>query len=280
MSLNISRPITPGRRHKISLDNTRLSKSKPQKRLLKKTIKKSAGRNSSGKITIRHRGGGHKRQLRRIDFKRNKRDIPGQVKSLEYDPNRSANIALIIYPDGDQRYILAPDKLAVGDTVIAADKADINPGNAIPLDNIPVGTPIHNIELTPGKGGQIVRSAGTSATIQSKEGDFATVTLPSKEIRLVKLACFATIGQVSNPDHQTVSLGKAGRKRHLGWRPAVRGTAQHPGAHPHGGGEGRSGVGMKYAKSPWGGHARGKVTRKKKKYSDKFIIKHKRRRAK
>jgi len=270
-----SNPTSAGRRHYAKL-KTKLSSTRPPKRLVSKKFKQKSGRNSSGRITIRHRGGGHKRLLRKIDFKRNKLDVPGKVRSIEYDPNRSANLALIVYADGDQRYILSPDNLKQGDQVITSDKAEIKPGNSLTLEHIPVGTPIHNLELTPGKGGQMVRSAGTSATIQSKESGFATVLMPSKEIRLVKLACRATIGQVSNPDHHNVKLGKAGRKRHMGWRPSVRGTAQHPGSHPHGGGEGRSGVGMKYPKSPWGGHARGKKSRKTKKYSDKHIIKDRR----
>lgn len=269
-------PTTPGFRHRSLTDFRGLSKTKPRKSLINFTIKKKSGRNSSGKITIRHRGGGHKRKLRTIDFKRNKLDIQGQVSTIEYDPNRTCNIALVIYQDGDQRYILAPEGLKVGHTVIASTKAEISPGNALPLKNIPFGTPIHNIELTPGKGAQMARSAGVAASIQSKENGFATVQLPSKETRLVKLASFATIGQVGNASHQTLTYGKAGRRRHLGWRPTVRGSAMHPAAHPHGGGEGRSGVGLKHPKTPWGKPALGKKTRKKGKYSDKYIIKDRR----
>jgi large subunit ribosomal protein L2 len=253
-----------------------LSKSRPPKSLIVKTIKKSAGRGSSGKITIRHRGGGHKKKLRLIDFKRKKFDISGKVQSIEYDPNRTSNIALIAYQDGDRRYILAPEKLKTGDIVVSGEKVDVKPGNTTRLEQIPVGTPIHNIELRPGKGGQIVRSAGSSATIQSKEGKYASVLLPSKEIRLINFDCMATIGQVSNPEHQNVKLGKAGSKRHRGIRPTVRGTAQHPGAHPHGGGEGRSGVGLKHPKSPWGKATLGKKTRNKRKYSNKYIVRDRR----
>lgn len=273
MSVKHSQPTSPGRRHYSSLSSRHLSGTGPKKRLVRATIKKSGGRNNSGKITVRHRGGGHKRRLRAIDFKRNKTNVPGKVVTLEYDPNRTCNIALVVYSDGDQRYILAPEGLKIGHQVIAAEKADIMPGNTLPLANIPVGTPIHNIELKPGKGGQIVRSAGSQALIQSKEQGFVALQLPSKEVRLVKSTCLATIGQVGRSDHQNIVLGKAGRSRHLGRRPSVRGTAQHPGSHPHGGGEGRSGVGLKYPKTPWGKHALGKKTRKKKKYSDKFIIK-------
>lgn len=275
MPIIFARPTSAGRRH-YSSQKTSLSKVKPKKALIVQTRKQTSGRNHSGRITIRHRGGGHKRFLRQIDFKRNKFDIPGKVTTLEYDPNRSSNIALVIYPDGDQRYVLAPVGMKVGDQIISSPKADIHPGNTLALNHIPVGTPIHNIEIKPGKGGQLVRSAGSAATVQSKEGKFATVLMPSKEVRLVNIDCMATIGQVSNPDHSNIKLGKAGRRRHMGWRPAVRGTAQHPGSHPHGGGEGRSGIGMKHPKSPWGKHALGKKTRPGKKYSDKFIIKDRR----
>ena len=274
--LSVSQPTSPGRRHYSSVKGPNNGKNNPLKALLKGAIKKSAGRNHSGKITTRHRGGGNKRKYRLIDFKRNKPGVPGKVSSLEYDPNRTSFIALIVYADGDKRYILAPESLEVGQTVIADATAEIAAGNTLPLSNIPVGTPIHNIELTPGKGGQIVRSAGSSATIQSKEDTFVQVLLPSKELRLVKSICLATIGQVSNAVHQNVSLGKAGRKRHMGWRPSVRGSAMHPGAHPHGGGEGRTGVGMKHPKTPWGKPALGKKTRKRKKYSNKFIVRDRR----
>lgn len=277
MAVIKSKPTTPGRRNYTKVDNRSLAKSRPNKRLAGGRMKKNSGRNNSGKITVRHRGGGHKRVYRQIDFKRDKQGVPGKVIQIEYDPNRTANIALIQYQDGDKRYILAPQGLQVDDQIIAAEKADIMPGNCIPLANIPVGTPIHNLELRPGKGGQIVRSAGSAALIQSKEDEFVSVLLPSKEVRLVKSSCVATVGQVGNVEHQNRSLGKAGRKRHMGWRPSVRGTAQHPGSHPHGGGEGRSGVGMKHPKTPWGKPALGKKTRKKKKYSNKFIVRDRRR---
>ena len=268
------KPITPGTRHQLRLVLD-LDKKEPEKSLIT-ILKKKAGRNSQGKITVRHRGGGHKRYYRLIDFKRDKRDIPGTVVALEYDPNRSANIALIQYPDGEKRYILAPDKLKQGDSIIAGEKAPIRTGNALALARIPVGMPIHNLELKPGTGGKLVRGAGTAAFIQAKEGKYVSVKLPSGEIRLINSACFATIGQVSNLDHKNQKLGKSGRRRHLGWRPAVRGVAMHPGAHPHGGGEGRSGIGMKAPKTPWGKKALGKKTRKPRKYSDKYIIKDRR----
>lgn len=239
----------------------------------KKIVKKHSGRDSTGKISVRHQGGRQKRFLRSIDWKRNKRGIPGKVVSLEYDPNRTADIALVVYEDGDQRYILAPEGLKVGDKIVAGEKAGIEVGNALPLKKIPVGTPIHNVELRIGKGGQIVRSAGTSAQILAKEKGKATIRLPSGEERLVPVEVYATIGQVSKALWKTVKLGKAGRKRHMGIRPAVRGVVMHPGAHPHGGGEGKSGIGMPSPKSPWGKKTLGKKTRKPKKYSDKYIIK-------
>ncbi len=268
------KPITPGTRHQLRLVRD-IDRKKPEKSLLR-ILKKTAGRNSYGRITVRHRGGGHKRYYRLIDFKRDKFDIQGRVVALEYDPNRSATIALIQYPDGDKRYILAPDKLKRGDFVMAGEKAPIKEGNALPLSRIPVGMPIHNLELKPGSGGKLVRGAGTAAFIQVKEGKYASVKLPSGEMRLINARCFATIGQVSNLDHKNQKLGKAGRRRHLGWRPAVRGVAMHPGAHPHGGGEGRSGIGMKSPKTPWGKKALGKKTRKRRKYSNKYIIKDRR----
>lgn len=268
-------PTSPGTRHASYNDYSDITKKKPEKSLTK-VKKKISGRNNSGKITIRHRGGGEKRKYRIIDFKRNKIDIPGKVSSIEYDPNRGSNIALITYADGEKRYILAPVNLKPGDQVVSAKSAEIEVGNTMPLKNVPIGTPIHNIEIKPGKGGQIVRGAGTSAIVQSKEGKYATILLPSKEIRLFSLDCYATIGQVSNLGLKTVKIGKAGRKRHMGWRPTVRGVAQHPGSHPHGGGEGRSGIGMPSPKSPWGKKTLGKKTRKVKKYSDKYIIKNRR----
>jgi len=240
---------------------------------LTKILPKHAGRDTTGKISVRHRGGREKRFLRKIDWKRNKHDIPAKVVSLEYDPNRTANIALVVYEDGEKRYILAPEGLEVGDKIVSGEKAGVKTGNALSLKKIPVGTPIHNIELRPGKGGQIVRSAGNSANILAKEKGMATIKLPSGEQRLISLDCFATIGQVSKPLWKTVKLGKAGRKRHMGFRPSVRGVAMHPGAHPHGGGEGRSGIGMPSPKSPWGKKTLGKKTRRPKKYSDKYIVK-------
>jgi large subunit ribosomal protein L2 len=248
-----------------------ITKDKPEKSLL--IAKKSkAGRNFRGIITVRHRGGGEKRKLRIIDFKRDKTDIPGKVASIEYDPNRSARIALIFYVDGEKRYILAPIGLNVGDTVMSGNDAEIKPGNAMPMRSMPTGIDIHNIELQKGRGGQIVRSAGTSAQLMVKEGEYALIRLPSGEIRRVRNECIATIGQVGNLEHQTISLGKAGRKRHMGWRPTVRGSAMTPRDHPHGGGEGRSPIGMPGPKTPWGKPALGYKTRKPK-ASDKMIVK-------
>jgi large subunit ribosomal protein L2 len=267
--LKARKPTTAGQRHRVDTQ-VEYTTSKPEKSLTSAKRSK-AGRNAHGHITTRHRGGGVKRRLRKVDFRRNK-TIEGRVATLEYDPGRSATIALVFYRDGEKRYILAPDSLKVGDIVQAGSDAPIKLGNALPLKKIPVGQPIHNIELKPGRGGQIVRSAGTAATIQSKEDDSVIVKLPSGEVRLIKSICFATIGQVSNPDHKNRSIGKAGRKRLMGWRPAVRGVAQHPGSHPHGGGEGRSGIGMPSPKSPWGKKTLGKRTRAVRKYSDKLII--------
>lgn len=239
----------------------------------KKILPKHAGRDARGRISIRHRGGRQKRFLRLIDWKRDKFDIPGQVTLIEYDPNRTADIALVAYADGEKRYILAPEGLKIGDRIISSSKAEVESGNTLPLKKIPLGTPIHNLELRPGKGGQIVRSAGSAAQILAKEKGMATIKLPSGEQRLVSLDCLATIGQVSNPLWRTIKLGKAGRKRHMGVRPAVRGVVMHPGAHPHGGGEGKSGIGMPSPKSPWGKKTLGKKTRRPKKYSDKYIVK-------
>jgi len=238
---------------------------------LKKILPKKSGR-SGGKITVRHQGGRKKRLLRKIDFKRNKDNVWGKVDSIEYDPNRNADIALIIYEDGDKRYILAPIKLKKGDKIISAKKAPLNPGNALPLSSIPVGTPVHNIEIRPGKGGQVAKSAGTAATVHGNEEKYVLLKLPSSEIKRFDPNCFATIGQIGRSEIKSLRIGKAGRKRRMGIRPTVRGTAQHPGSHPHGGGEGRSGVGMKYPKTPYGKPAVGK-TRKKKKYSNSLIVK-------
>lgn len=266
---------SPGSRHASYVDYSGLSKTVPEKTLLV-SKKRISGRNNSGKVTIRHRGGGNRRKYRVIDFKRNKLDIPAIVTTIEYDPNRGSHIALVVYADGEKRYILAAENMKVGQSVMASKKAEVEVGNAMTLREIPVGTPIHNIELRPGKGGQIVRGAGTSASVQSKEGKYAAVLLPSKEIRLISLDCYATIGQVGNQEKKTVKLGKAGRSRHLGRRPQVRGVAQHPAAHPHGGGEGRSGIGLKSPKSPWGKKTLGKKTRKNRKYSNSYIIKDRR----
>jgi len=274
MAIKQHKATTPGRRHRRDLDNSNLTRVKPLKRLTK-IIDYKAGRNNKGRITVRHQGGRHKRLYRIIDFKRSKKDIPAKVATIEYDPNRTANIALLYYIDGEKRYILAPEGLKVGHTVIASDKAPIKPGNTMPLNKIPVGSLIHNLELTPGKGGQMVRSAGTAAILQAKD-KAANIKLPSGEIRQVSLKCYATIGEIGNQDVKNVKLGKAGRKRHKGVRPAVRGVAMHPGAHPHGGGEGRSGIGMPSPLSPWGKKTLGKKTRKAKKYSNKFIIKDRR----
>jgi large subunit ribosomal protein L2 len=273
MGIKKFRPVTPGQRFAELEDFIEVTRSKPEKSLLLE-IKKRAGRNNTGRITVRHQGGGSKRMLRIIDFKRDKKETEGKVLSIEYDPNRSARIALIAYPDQEKRYILAPVGLKVGDNVISSDKPDIdiNPGNSMLLKYIPLGTFIHNIELTPGKGGQIMRSAGTGAQIMAKEGDFANVNLPSGEVRLIDLSCRATIGQVSNVEHGAVSIGKAGRNRWKGIRPSVRGAAMNPHDHPHGGGEGKSGQGNPHPVSPWGMPTKGFKTRKKRKYSDRYII--------
>lgn len=274
MALKSYKPTTPSIRHKVSVVSA-LTKVKPEKRL-KKILSKNSGRNAAGRVTTRHRGGRQKRFLRRIDFKRDKQDIEAKVVSISYDPNRSANIALLHYKDGEKRYILAPLGLKTGAKILNGEKANIIVGNSLPLKKIPVGMPIHNLEMFPGKGGQIVRGAGTAALIQSKEGKKAIVKLPSGETREFLLDCFATIGQVGNIHKKNIKIGKAGRKRLMGIRPTVRGVAMHPGAHPHGGGEGRSGIGMPSPKSPWGKKTLGKKTRKKKKYSDKYIIKDRR----
>jgi large subunit ribosomal protein L2 len=248
-----------------------ITKDRPEKSLLR-PLKKQAGRNNRGKITVRHRGGGAKRRLRVIDFRRDKTDIPGRVAAIEYDPNRSARIALIFYADGEKRYILAPVGLNVGDRVMSGSNAEIKPGNALPMRSMPTGTQIHNIEMQKGKGGQLVRSAGGSAQLMVKEGEYALIRLPSGEIRRVRSECLATVGQIGNVEHQNISLGKAGRRRYMGWRPTVRGSAMTPRDHPHGGGEGRSPVGMPGPKTPWGKPALGYKTRKPK-ASDRMIVK-------
>ncbi len=274
--LKKKKPTSPATRHQVKIDRTDLHSGKPEKSLLRKGHKKRQGRGYQGHITMRHRGGGVKKKQRIIDFRRDKLGVPGVVQRIEYDPMRSANIALIYYADGEKRYILAPKKIKLGDTILAGKSVEPEPGNALPLSEIPVGMPIHNIELRPGKGGQIVRGAGTAALIQSKEEKYAVVELPSKEHRFINLKCFATIGQIGNADWKNRKIGKAGRRRLMGIRPTVRGTAQHPGSHPHGGGEGRSGVGLKYAKTPWGKIASpGKKTRRKK-FTNKYIVKDRR----
>ena len=265
-----SKPTNPSRRHRLDLNYRELLTGvKPQKRLRVK-FKARAGRNHSGKVTMRHQGGGHKQMYRIIDFKRDKFGISARVASLEYDPHRSAFIALLYYRDGEKRYILAPEGLKVGHEVMSGPKAPVQVGNSLPLAQIPVGSQVHNLEITPGKGGQLIRSAGASAILQSKD-KMAVVKMPSGEVRQLPLACYATIGTVGNADHQNIELGKAGRKRHMGIRPTVRGTAQHPDSHPHGGGEGRSGIGRPSPVSPWGKKTLGKKTRKLKKYSNKYI---------
>lgn len=266
------KPTTPSRRNMSVTDYSGLSKVAPEKSLLAPLNKKS-GRNSYGRITVRHRGGGNRRKYRIIDFKRQKFDVPGTVKTLEYDPNRSAFIALIEYQDGEKRYIIAPNGLKVGDTVVASPSADIKPGNALPLANIPTGTFIHNVELYPGKGAQLARAAGNMAQLMAKENNMALLRLPSGELRNVPVNCMATIGQVGNVDHENVKIGKAGRKRNMGWRPTVRGSVMNPNDHPHGGGEGKAPVGRPGPVTPWGKPALGYKTRKTKNPTDKFIVK-------
>ncbi len=271
MPLKEYKPTSPGRRGMTGSDFSEITKKRPEKSLLL-PLKKKAGRSNQGRITVRHRGGGAKRMLRIIDFKRDKLAVPGRVASIEYDPNRSARIALINYVDGEKRYIIAPVGLKVGDMVRSGDGAEVKPGNSLPLRAIPTGTPIHNIELQRGKGGQMVRSAGASAQLLSKEGSYALVRLPSGEVRRVHSECVATIGQVGNPDHQNINLGKAGRRRLMGWRPSVRGSAMSPRDHPHGGGEGRSPIGLPGPKTPWGKPALGHRTRRRK-LTDNMIVK-------
>jgi large subunit ribosomal protein L2 len=268
MAIRSYKPTSPGRRFVTSLENEELTTSRPHKKLTEGK-KRSSGRNSEGHITSRHRGRGHKRRYRMIDFKRNKFDVPARVASIEYDPNRSAHIALLHYADGDKRYILSPIGLTVGDTVVAGTKVDVRPANSMPIGNIPLGTLVHNIELKPGKGGQMVRSAGTSAQIMAKEGKYTTIRMPSGEMRMVLSSCMATIGQVGNSDHSNISLGKAGRSRWRGVRPQTRGTAMNPVDHPHGGGEGRNKG--RHPVSPWGWPTKGAKTRSNKS-SDRLIV--------
>ncbi len=272
MAVKVYKPKTPGTRHKTSYTFEEITKSKPERSL---TIirKQHSGRNSMGRITVRHRGGGARRQIRLVDFKREKINIPAKVAAIEYDPNRTARLALLFYADGEKRYIIAPIGVKVGDTLMSGPRAEIRPGNNLPMANIPVGTTIHSIELYPGKGGQLVRSAGTSAQLLAKEGKYAQIRMPSGEVRLVLQECTATIGQVGNVEHSNIKLGKAGRKRHMGRRPEVRGTAMSPRDHPHGGGEGRTGIGMPGPKTPWGKPTLGYKTRRNKR-TNAMIVRH------
>lgn len=271
MGIKKYNPTSPGLRGMTVSTFDEITTDKPEKALTV-TLKKHAGRNVRGKITVRHRGGGTRAKYRIIDFKRNKDDIPATVKSIEYDPNRSANIALVCYADGEKRYIIAPNKLKVGDVIVSGPDSDIKVGNALPIANIPVGTIIHNIELKPGKGAQMVRSAGNGAQLMAKEGNYAQVRLPSGEVRMVRINCRATIGEVGNIEHANIQIGKAGRKRHMGWRPTVRGSVMNPNDHPHGGGEGRAPIGRKGPVTPWGKPALGYKTRNKHKDSSKYIV--------
>lgn len=270
MAVKSYKPTSPGRRGMTGHTFEDVTRSKPEKSLTE-SLHRRAGRSNQGRISVRHRGGGHRRRYRLIDFKRNKDGVPGRVASIEYDPNRSARIALIVYADGEKRYIIAPLGLRVGDAVMAGEGADIRPGNSLPLRNIPVGTVVHAIELHPGKGAQLARAAGTSAQLLAKDGPHATLRLPSGEMRYVRQDCRATIGQVGNTEHGNIKLGKAGRRRWLGWRPSVRGSAMDPASHPHGGGEGRSPIGMPSPKTPWGKPTLGKKTRRNKR-TDQYII--------
>ena len=271
MGIKTFNPYTPSRRQMSVLDKAEITADKPEKSLTV-SLKKNAGRNAQGKITVRHRGGGSRRKYRIIDFKRNKDGVEGTVKTIEYDPNRTANIALVAYADGEKAYILAPAGLEVGQKIMNGPAAEIVVGNCLPLENIPVGTQIHNIEMHPGKGGQLVRSAGNSAQLMAKEGKYATLRLPSGEMRMVPIVCRATIGIVGNGEHALVNIGKAGRKRHMGIRPTVRGSVMNPNDHPHGGGEGKAGIGRPGPCTPWGKPALGLKTRKKNKQSNKMII--------
>ena len=271
MGIKTYSPYTPSRRHMTGSDFKEITTNKPEKSLVV-SLKKNAGRNNQGKITVRHQGGGYRTKYRLVDFKRNKDGIPAKVMTIEYDPNRTANIALICYADGQKSYILAPYGLKVGDTLMNGETAEVRNGNCLPLANIPVGSSVHNIELYPGKGGQLVRSAGNSAQLMAKEGKYATLRLPSGEMRMVPIGCRATIGQVGNIDHELINIGKAGRKRHMGIRPTVRGSVMNPNDHPHGGGEGRTSIGRPGPVTPWGKPALGLKTRKKSKQSNKLII--------
>jgi large subunit ribosomal protein L2 len=270
MAVKVYKPVTPGQRLKTGYSFEEITRAAPERSLVV-IKKKHSGRNNYGRVTVRHQGGGNRRYIRVVDFKRGKVGIPARVIAIEYDPNRTARLALLSYADGEKRYILAPVGLRVGDTVLSGPGAEIRPGNSLPITNIPVGTMVHNIELYEGRGGQLVRSAGASAQLLAKEGDYAQIRLPSGEVRLVRQNCYATIGQVGNVEHGNIKLGKAGRKRHMGIRPTVRGTAMSPRDHPHGGGEGRQPVGMPGPKSPWGKPTRGYKTRRNK-MTDKYIV--------
>ncbi len=274
MAVKTYKPTSPSRRGLVGHTFEEVTRSSPERSLVR-TLRKKGGRNFRGKVTVRHRGGGHKRRYRLIDFKRDKQGVPSRVTSIEYDPNRSARIALLVYADGEKRYIIAPLGLRVGDEVVSGSGVEIRVGNSLPLREIPLGTQVHNIELQPGRGGQLARSAGTSAQVLAKEGDYATLRLPSGEMRMVLDRCMATVGQVGNVDHGNIKMGKAGRKRWLGIRPTVRGSAMNPNDHPHGGGEGRSPIGMSSPKSPWGKPTLGKRTRGTK-LSDKYIVRRRR----
>ncbi len=270
MGIKKYKPTSPGRRGMTGSTFEEITRAKPHRPLVR-GMRKRAGRNNYGRVTVRHRGGGHRRRYRVIDFKRDKVGIPAKVESIEYDPNRSARIALLLYADGERRYIIAPLGLRVGDSVMSGPEAELRTGNALPIRNIPVGSQIHNIELEPGRGGQLARSAGVSAQLLAKEGKYAQVRLPSGEVRRIHQDCMATLGQVGNTDHGNIKLGKAGRKRWMGWRPTVRGSAMDPASHPHGGGEGRSPIGMPGPKTPWGKPAMGVKTRRNKR-TDRFIV--------
>ena len=270
MAVKKYKPTTPGQRDMTGYTFEEITKSTPERSLIV-PLRKTGGRNAQGRVTVRHRGGGHRRFIRLVDFKRDKFGVPARVAAIEYDPNRTARLALLFYADGAKRYIIAPVGVKVGDTLMSGPDADIRPGNSLPISSIPVGTMIHNIEMKEGKGGQMVRSAGASAQLLAKEGDYAQVRLPSGEVRLVRQGCYATVGQVGNVDHSNIKLGKAGRKRHLGIRPTVRGSAMNPNDHPHGGGEGRQPIGMPGPKSPWGKPTLGYKTRRNKD-TDKYIV--------
>lgn len=272
MAIRKYNPTSPARRQMTVSTFEEITTNKPERSLLE-PLKNNAGRNSYGRITVRHRGGANRRKYRVIDFKRNKLDMTATVMTIEYDPNRSANIALVQYEDGEKRYVLAPSEIKVGDKIVSSEGADIKPGNCLPIKAIPVGTLIHNIEISKGKGGQLVRSAGASAQLMAKEGKYAQIRMPSGEVRMIDVDCKATIGVIGNLDHENISIGKAGRKRHMGIRPTVRGVVMNPNDHPHGGGEGKSPIGLPSPVTPWGKPALGLKTRKHKRYSNKYIVK-------